>query len=176
MKLFSYAYKTVLLISLASITLYSSSGHCVGSNHEQRIKTFVDKEYSEVLNSLKESKEAKDSMWAKGDVDYYQKWQKGIEHERSKNYLSAINLYQEASKINRYEMSSYNVSLPLGRALFLNDQKQEALKILRYFTKQAEDEIAGNGNDEWPISEEGKAKLKEDVEFAKWLITLCKKK
>ena len=73
-------------------------------------------------------------------------------------------------------MSSYNVSLPLGRAFLLNNQRQNAIKALRYFIKQGEAEISGEVNQDWVISEEGKTELKKDVEFAKWLITLCEKK
>jgi hypothetical protein len=142
----------------------------------QRIETFVDNEYNKISSLLKETKEMKDKVWAEGDIDYYQKWQKGSEYERSKKYQSAIKWYQEASKVHRYEMSSYNISLPLGRAFLLNNQKQNALKALRYFTEQAEAEVSGKVDQLWELSEEGKTELKKDLEFAKWLITLCEKK
>jgi|GEM_PF-2361363 len=166
----------IAFFALVSIILFSSYGYCIDRNDVQRIKTFVDNEYNKISSSLKETKEMKDKVWAEGEIEYYQKWAKGLEHERSKKYQSAIKWYQEASKVHRYEMSSYNVCLPLGRAFLLNNQSQNALKALRYFIEEAESEISGEVNQEWVISDEGKKELKKDVEFAKWLITLCEKK
>ena len=168
--------RIVGFFTLASLILFCGYGYCIGRTDMQRIETFVDNEYNKISSLLKETKEMKDKVWAEGDIDYYQKWQKGSEYERSKKYQSAIKWYQEASKVHRYEMSSYNISLPLGRAFLLNNQKQNALKALRYFTEQAEAEVSGKVDQLWELSEEGKTELKKDLEFAKWLITLCEKK
>ena len=176
MKFPKYLLWIIVFFPLASLILFCGYGYCFDRNDMQRIKTFVDNEYDEVLDSLKAMEEIKHKVWAAGDIDYFQKWLKGLEHERSRKYQPAIKLYQEASKVRRYEMSSYNVSLPLGRAFLLNDQIQNAIKALRYFIKQAEAEISGEANQDWVISEEGKTELKKDVEFAEWLITLCEKK
>lgn len=168
--------RIIVFFALAWLILFCGYGYCIERNDMQRIKTFVDNEYNEISGSLKGMKEIEHKVWAKGDIDYFQKWLKGLEHERSGKYQSAIKWYQVASKVHRYEMSSYNVSLPLGRAFLLNNQRQNAIKALRYFIKEAEAEISGEVNQDWVISEEGKTELKKEVEFAKWLITLCEKK
>ena len=71
-------------------------------------------------------------------------------------------------------MSSYNVFLPLGRTYLQNKQKQKALKALKYFIEHCEAELAGEENPEWLPPEEGKTALKKELEFARWLVTLCK--
>ena len=176
MKSLKHLLRIIVFFALASLILFCGYGYCIDRNDVQRIKTFVDNEYKEISGSLKATKEIEHKVWAKGDIDYFQKWLKGLEHERLGRYQSAIKWYQEASKVRLYEMSSYNVSLPLGRAFLLNNQRQNALKALRYFIKQAEAEIPGEVNQDWVMSEESKTELKKDVEFAKWLITLCEKK
>lgn len=175
MKFLKYLLRIIVFLPLASIILFCGYGYCIDRNDMQRIRTFVDNEYNEISDSLKAMKEIKYKVWAEGDIDYFQKWLKGLEHERSGEYQSAIKWYQEASKVVRYEMSSYDVSLPLGRAFLLNNQSQNALKALRYFIEEAEAEISGEIDQEWEITEEGKTELRKDVEFAKWLITLCEK-
>jgi len=142
----------------------------------QRIKAFADKKYEETSTSLNKSLEKKNAIYAEGDIDYFQKWVKGLESERTGDYQAAIKFYQEASKVSRYEMLSYDVALPLGRAYCLNNQKQYAVKALKYFIESANAELTGEAHQEWELSEEGKMKLKKDVEFAKWLAIFCEKK
>jgi tetratricopeptide (TPR) repeat protein len=142
MEFLKYVLRTIVFFALASIILFPSSGHCIGRNDMHRIKTFVDNEYNKIASLLKETKEMKDKVWAEGDIGYFRKWLKGLQHERKGEYQSAIKWYQEASKVHRYEMSSYNVSLPLGRAFLLSNQRQNALKALRYFIERAEAEPA----------------------------------
>lgn len=177
MKSLKYLLSIVVFFALASLILFCSYGYCIDRSDMQRIKTSIDKEYNGLSRTLKDVKEKKDTIWAEGDIDYYRKWLKGLEHERSGEYQSAIKWYQKASHVPRHEMSSYNVFLPLGRAFLLSNQRQNALEALRYFIECAEAEISGEVEyQEWVISEEGKKALKKDVEFAKWLITLCEKK
>src|SRR3989304_3891395 len=155
MKFPKYVVRIIVFFAFASVILFCGYGYCVDRNNVQRIKTFVDNEYNKISGWLKEAKEAKemeDKELAEGDIDYYQKWLKGLEHERSGKYQSAIKWYEEASKVRRYEMSSYNVSLPLGRAFLLNNQRQNALKALRYFIKHAEARISGQEHTLWEIS------------------------
>ncbi len=175
MKSPKYLHSIIVFLALASLILFCSYGYCIDDNDMQRIKPYVDKEYNGLSKTLKEVKKKKDAVWAEGDIDYYQKWLKGLEHERSGEYQAAIEWYQKASQVSRWEMSSYDVFLPLGRAYVLNNKKQDALNSLKYFIEHAEAEISGDENPEWAISEEGKKAIKKDIEFAKWLITLCGK-
>jgi len=151
-------------------------GYCIENNDTKQIKAFVVEEYNDVSKTLKSVKEKKDAVWAEGDISYYHKWLKGLEFERAGKYQFAIKWYKLASKVCRYEMSTYNIYLPLGRAYFLNQQRNNALNALKYFIEHCEAEISGEENQEWGLSEEGEIALKKDLEFAKWLVTLCRDK
>lgn len=90
--------------------------------------------------------------------------------EKANQFEDAIGHYIEAYKVERYEVSSYEALLPMGRAYFLNQDIQKAKDILEKFIKEAEDQP-----DMWGPTEEGKKILQNDIEFAKWLIQLCKR-
>jgi len=86
MKSLEYLLRRIVFFLFASLILSCGYGYCIDRNDMQRIRTFVDNEYSEVSDSLKAMKEIKHKVWAAGDIDYFQKWLKGLEHERSRKY------------------------------------------------------------------------------------------
>lgn len=167
--------RIMVFFAIASFVLFCNRGNCIELKDMQRINLFADQEYKRISGLLESMKQIKHKVWAEGDIDFFQRWLNGLEHERSKEYQSAIKWYQKASMVPRYEMSTYDVSLPLGRAFLMSGQRRNARKALRYFIERAEAELSGEEDQQWRLTEEGKNGLRKNVEFAKWLMALCEK-
>ena len=70
-------------------------------------------------------------------------------------------------------MSSYEALFFLGRAYLYKPDCPNAKEALQEYIKVAYQDIEGT-DFEWDLSEEGERKVRENIEFAKWLLQLCK--
>ena len=112
----------------------------------------------------------KNSSWFSADKKFYQLWLEGARNELSGKLKVSIKKYLEAEKVSRYEMSTYEVKLPLARAYLQNGDKSRAKTILNEYRQEANIEL-NDDNPEWALTDEGKAKLKKDLETCSLLIS-----
>jgi hypothetical protein len=142
------------------------------SKDNQDISGEIYVEIMSVKETLELVKKDKEKIWAQGDMEFYGLWLRGLQEEKKKRFAEAIEFYESAYKVTRYEMSSYEVLLPLGRAYILNGEKAKAASVLNEFLRQAESELSSFRP--WELSDEGEDALRRDLVNAKRLIDLCK--
>jgi tetratricopeptide (TPR) repeat protein len=109
------------------------------------------------------------AVWADLDREYYAYWQSGLDHEIRGEYANAIESYRNARNVVRYEMSSYDVLLPLGRALYKSGREEEADAVINQYLNEARSELSGEAELLWGYSEEGLAELKRRIAYAERL-------
>ena len=109
------------------------------------------------------------AVWADLDREYYSYWQTGLDHEIHGDYANAIESYRDARNVVRYEISSYEVLLPLGRVLYKSGREEEADSVLNQYLKQARSELSGEADLLWSYSEEGLAALRRRIDYAERL-------
>lgn len=143
-------------------------------SEQETIRQYREAEYARVYDLL-DFAITSDEVWAALDAEFYGIWMIGLEKERAAQYEEAAMEYQSAFEAPRYEISSYNALLPLGRVLLLANQMLEARIVLAQFISEAESELSGETNLEWQITEEGAALLRKDVEFAQWLLAIAER-
>ena len=127
---------------------------------------------SELIDELDTIKKVSD--WVDGDRQFYRLWLEGAKSELKSDFNSAIKCYKDASEVSRYEISSYEVKLPLGRALIQNGNIAEANTILKKFKEEALNDI-NNTDAEWELSEEGKSNIRNQIEICDKLLLLINK-
>jgi len=164
-----------LILAVLFFAFFARQGHA-GSNisHEdrKRLSELVAEEFLSVKEDLNFIEKNKNAAWAEGDRGFYDFWLKGLEKEREGNIADAIALYEKALETERYEMSTYEVLLSLGRAYFLTGEKDKALSALQEFIKNAEQDLSEPGP--WGFTPEGEQIMRKKIVHARWLITLCK--
>ena len=159
-----------------TITIIMGTGALGLTESEQEtIRQYVENEYQNVSDQLAYLREESDFAWTESDLAFYGKWMSGLEKERTQQYIDAAMEYQVAFETLRYEISSYDVLLPLGRVLLLSNQALVARNILEHYIEEAEGDIWGETNPERPITEEGAKLLQKDIEFAQWLLAIAKR-
>jgi hypothetical protein len=121
------------------------------------------------LESLVQSLEYNDAVWAESDLQYYSCWLAGSVAECSGDLSTAIAAYSEGSKIDRYEIDNYEILLPLGRAYLRDDQTLRARITLENYIRRAEAYLIGDHP--WILTEEGKLSIQADIATAQWLLT-----
>jgi hypothetical protein len=163
-----------LLLLLISLTLI---GSC---NNQEKVeyltfKPLIDKDIlnvSKIISDLDTIKKSSD--WVDGDRQFYKLWLKGAKSELQSDFKTAIRHYNDALNVKRYELSTFEVKLPLGRALIENGNSDKAYSILKEFKNDATNDL--NTEDvEWGLSEEGKIKIKKDIELCDSLLSLINK-
>ncbi|MBI5587045.1 MAG: hypothetical protein HY889_01610 [Deltaproteobacteria bacterium] len=165
-----------LCISLWSLFLFFGPLGCAKSyvppEDGQDILRAIYEESLLVKENLELVGRNKDAPWAQGDIDFYGLWLKGLEEEKKKRFADAAGFYKKAYKVTRYEVSSYEVLLPLGRAYLLGGEKRKAFYALKEFLKEAESEVSNPRP--WELTEEGEQALRRNMVRAKRLLDLCK--
>lgn len=96
----------------------------------------------------------------------------GAKQELCNNFSEAISLYTKALNTTRYEMSSYEVKLALGRAYIGLGDNIKAQSILDEYKNEASDEINNRGDLEWGLTEDGLNKLKNNILLCNKLIAI----
>lgn len=145
------------------------AGYDVSHEDGKRLSEIAAEEFlsvKEFLNSID-----KDAL-PQGDYEFYNFWLKGLEKEREGRLADAITLYKKALGAEVFEMSTYEVLLSLGRAYFLEGEKDKALSALQEFIKNAEQDLSEPGP--WAFTPEGEQIMQKKIVHAKWLIALCK--
>ena len=159
-----------------TITIIMGTGALgLAESEQETIRQYVENEYQNVSDQLAYLEEESDFAWTESDLAFYGKWMSGLEKERTQQYNDAAMEYQVAFETLRYEISSYDVLLPLGRVLLLSNQALVARNILEHYIEEAEGDIWGETNPERPITEEGVKLLQKDIEFAQWLLAIAKR-
>lgn len=87
-------------------------------------------------------------------------------------YGDAVKFYEQAYKVGMYEVLSFEVLLPLGRAYFLNNENEKAFDALEEFLKEAGSELSVLRP--WDLTPEGEKALRRNIERAEQLINLYK--
>ncbi|MCX5973452.1 MAG: copper amine oxidase N-terminal domain-containing protein [Coprothermobacterota bacterium] len=170
------AYDTKTDGTVNTITIIMGTGALALTESEQEtMRQYVENEYQKVSDQLAYLREESDFAWTESDLAFYGKWMSGLEKERTQQYIDAAMEYQVAFETLRYEISSYDVLLPLGRVLLLSNQALVARNILEHYIEEAEGDILGETNPERPITEEGTKLLQKDIEFAQWLLAIAKR-
>lgn len=166
--------KNIFLLLLLA-TLFPLSGCAksyVPSEDRQNIFSIIDEEFFLIKENLNFVEENKDAVWAQSDLEFFTFWIKGLENEKKGMFANAISFYKKAYGVQRYEVSSYEILLPLGRAYILNGEKDKAVTRLKEYLKAAESELSNMRP--WELTSEGERGLRKDMEDAEWLISLCK--
>ena len=123
-----------------------------------------------VHEALNEAQDDSTEVWAEGDMQFYSRWQQGLEQESAGSFVEAAESYRQALNVNRYEMPSYEALLPLGRALLRNGQARAAQDTLIQYIHEAEAELTGEAEALWGLSDEGHRRLEHRVRYARQLL------
>ena len=107
-----------------------------------------------------------------GDSLFLKTWLDGLENETINNLDRAVDFYYKAIKINRFELSTYEVMYSLGRTEILRGNTKKGIEILNGFVKKANSE-QNDENSMWGFSEEGLKEVKQKIENSKQLILKC---
>lgn len=137
------------------------------------IKPMIEKDIISLTKYFKELDALKDKgEWYEGDKEFYSYYLEGAKYELDGNFNAAIESYVKALNTTRYEMSSYEVKLALGRAYIGFGDNEKARLVLNEYKKEANEELNNNGEAEWGLSEEGIEKLKKDIQLCNQLIAI----
>jgi hypothetical protein len=163
-----------LLLFLITITLICCCNKQPKTDNFN-FKELIEKDISDLTKVLTDLDTIrKESDWVEGDKQFYKLWLEGAKCELNSDFNTAIKHYKEALDVTRYEMSTYEIKLPLGRAFIQNGNNAKAKSILNEFRKEAEYDI-NNEDAEWGLSEEGKASARKEIELSDKLLSLINK-
>jgi|WetSurSiteA1Bulk_404760.scaffolds.fasta_scaffold17977_4 hypothetical protein len=138
-------------------------------------KELIKKDISDLSKTISELDTIrKETDWVEGDKLFYNLWLRAAKSELNGEFKTAIKLYNDALEVTRYEMSTYEIKLPLGRALIQNGSFIKAQEILSEFKEEATAEIT-NDDAEWGLTEEGKESTRKDLEICDELLKLIAK-
>ncbi len=104
-----------------------------------------------------------------GDSAYYAAWYTGLKAEKANRPIKAVENYLVALNYMRFEMSTYEIKLSLGRAEIVAGNVDNGLKYLLEFILEAKADMQ---QDErlWGMTEEGKKELSYRILFANRLV------
>lgn len=166
------------LIYLTAVLLIIS---CQGKNYgvsdknAQQFVPMIQEEISYVKKILESLEKDKGQDWYPGDSIFYTNWLNGANEELAGNYKKAAEYYLKSLKTKRYEISSYEVKLSLGRVYIQMNEKEKALKMLTEFKKEAQQDLSGE-EVEWGLTEEAKEALTMDIEDCNYLLKMIESK
>lgn len=162
--------KTALIILLACL-IGCTNKHAKTKTDSFRI--LVDKDITNVSSFLTSLDTiTTDPDWVNSDKLFYGFWLKGAQSELQGHFQAAIQSYSAGLNVKRFEMSNYEIKLPLGRALLQSGNKTEAKIILKQYQQSATNDL-NNEDVEWILSEKGKFQLKKSLAVCERLILLC---
>jgi len=107
-----------------------------------------------------------------GDSLFYKTWLDGLENEVANKLDKAVDFYNKALKISRFELSTYEVNYSLGRIEILKGNIEKGIEILNRFITKAKAEI-NDENSMWGFSEDGLKDMNQTIDNAKKLILKC---
>jgi hypothetical protein len=139
-------------------------------------KALIEKDISKLSKLLSELDTMKNenSEWIKGDRQYFNFWLEGAKSELKGDFKNSVESYIRALNVSRFEMSTYDVKLPLGRTYLQIGNKSKAISILNEFKEEANFDI-NDTEAEWGLSEEAKLKVRKDLETCEKLLSLINK-
>ena len=139
----------------------------------EKIKQRIEYDITSKQKAYDATLESEGKTWAEGDLKFFGLILEGLKAEQSGNIVQAIEQYKNALNTRRYEMPSYEAFFFLGRAYLYEPDCPKAKGALNEYIKVAYQEIEGT-DFEWHLSEEGERKVREHIEFAKWLLRFCR--
>jgi hypothetical protein len=154
----------ILISSLASAT----AKLIISENHTKKIAEIIENDLLRLKTAYAFAQRNKQSVWAKGDIAFYELLLRGLKKEKAHELGDAIFLYNKALKVTRYEMSTYEALFPLGRSHLINRNCSKAESLLTAFIKEANMELTKA--QVWSLTEEGEKTLRQRIEDAVWLI------
>lgn len=164
-----YLYFVFLVILLVNCQNNTNSNNPVAEEKEDYLDPMIQEELVYVQKNIEGLENDKDKDWYKGDMQFYSFWQKGASEELEGNYKKAVDFYTKALNTKRYEISSYEVKLSLGRAYLQLNEKEKAKKMLEEFKTEAQKDLTGE-DVEWGLTEEAKESLSRDIEDCDYLL------
>ncbi len=105
-----------------------------------------------------------------GDSVFYTAWYTGLKAEQDNNTPHAIENYLIALNFPRFELSTYEVKLSLGRAEIIRGNIDIGIKYLLEFISEAKAVINNDGESMWGLTEIGEKVLIHKILFARRLI------
>jgi tetratricopeptide (TPR) repeat protein len=164
-----------LLLLIVPLILICCSGKQIKTDNFN-FKQLVEKDISDLTKTLTDLDTIKkENDWVEGDKQFYKLWLDGANYELNGDFKTAIKYYKKALNITRYEMSTYEINLPLGRALIQNSEIEKAELALKEFKNSAENEL-NNDDSEWGLTKECKLSLKKDLELCNKLLSILNAK
>lgn len=159
------------LFILASLMALGCQQNASISKEEKELlfKPMVQEDINYISRNLEGLRNDKDKEWYNSDSVFFSYWMNGAKEELKGNYKKAIDYYLKALKTKRYEISSYEVKLSLGRAYLLINEKEKARKYLTEFNQEAQKDIAGEDS-EWGLTQEAKEALARDIEDSEYML------
>lgn len=139
--------------------------------NESLFKPMIQEEIVYISKNMEGLRNDKGKEWYDTDSIFFQFWLKGANEELEGNYKKAIDNYLKALNTKRYEISSYEVKLSLGRAYIQTGEKEKARKVLTEFKQEAKKDLSGE-DVEWGLTEEAKEALSRDVEDCDYLLSM----
>lgn len=149
---------------------------CQGNNYstdksENQFIPMIQEEITYVKKNLEGLEKDKGQDWYAGDSAFFSNWLKGANEELEGNYKKAAEYYTNALKTKRYEISSYEVKLSLGRLYMQMNEKEKARKMLTEFKMEAQRDLSGE-EVEWGLTDEAKESLAMDIEDCNYLLRM----
>jgi tetratricopeptide (TPR) repeat protein len=155
-------------ISLLMFCCKNSNSPSV-SVSENIFKPMIQQEIDYVDRNIEGLRADKGKEWYSGDSIFYTLWKTGAKEELDGNYKKALSYYIAALKTKRYEISSYEVKLSLGRLYIQLNDKDKARKMLLEFKQEAKKDISGD-EVEWGLTDEAKEALSRDIEDCDYML------
>jgi tetratricopeptide (TPR) repeat protein len=137
--------------------------------NESLFKPMIEEEIVYVSKNIEGLSNDKGKEWYETDSTFFHHWLNGANEELEGNYSKAIDYYLKALNTKRYEISSYEVKLSLGRSYIQTGDKVKARKMLNEFRQEAQKDISGEDT-EWGLTEEAKEALTRDIEDCNYML------
>ena len=141
----------------------------VVEEQENFLKPMAQEELVYVEKNIEGLQNDKGKDWYEGDIKYYNFWKSGINEELEGNYKKAVDYYTKALNTKRYEISSYEVKLSLGRVYLQLNQKKKAKQMLDEFKVEAQKDLTSE-DVEWGLTDEAKESLSRNIEDCDYLM------
>lgn len=138
-------------------------------NSENIFKPMIEQEIDYVAKNIEGLRADKGKEWYTGDSIFYTLWKAGAQEELDGDYKRAMSYYISALKTKRYEISSYEIKLSLGRLYLQLNDKEKARKMLLEFKQEAKKDLSGD-EVEWGLTDEAKEALSRDIEDCDYML------
>lgn len=164
-----YMKRFCFFLTAAFVAACQSPSNPVVEEQENFLKPMAQEEIVYVTKNIEGLQNDKGKDWYEGDMKYYSLWKEGVTEELDGNYKKAADYYTKALNTKRYEISSYEVKLSLGRVYLQLNQKKKAKQMLDEFKTEAQKDLTGE-DVEWGLTDEAKESLSRDIEDCNYLL------